>query len=79
MHEDEWVITGPHQFVDCWCGHNEISPLSGKTLDIKLDRVHQWIALACPDDCMMQSRVHGHVHVHCPDCADAGRDPSSCC
>jgi hypothetical protein len=28
------------------------------------------VTLACPPACNLQSRVHGHVHVHCPHCAD---------
>jgi hypothetical protein len=79
MLDDEWVTTGPHQFVDCWCGHRETSPLTGKTLDIKLDRVHRWQTLACDPNCALQSRIHGHVHIHCPECAALARDAVTCC
>lgn len=77
MLDDEWVTSGEHQFTDCWCGHTEPNPLNGKTLDAAIDRVHRWVTLACPSDCNLQSRVHGHVHVHCPRCF--GRLPDSCC
>lgn len=76
MLEDEWATTGTHEFTDCWCGHTEANPLNGKTLDVLIDRVHRWVALACPEDCDRQSRVHGHVHIHCPRCAGSA---SGCC
>jgi len=69
MLDDEWVTVGDHQFVDCWCGHAEPNPLDGRTLDVRYERIHRWVTLGCPPDCEMQSRVHGHVHVHCPQCA----------
>ena len=69
MREDEWINTGPHRFFDCWCGHSEPFQPAGKTLDLKYDRTHRWVNLGCPPACAEQSRVHGHVHVHCPDCA----------
>jgi hypothetical protein len=69
MLDDEWVMTGDHQFVDCWCGHGEPNPLDGRTLNIRMERIHRWVTLACPADCELQIRVHGHVHVHCPLCA----------
>ena len=37
MHDDEWITTGPHEFVDCWCGHVEPSNPGGRTLDRQLD------------------------------------------
>lgn len=79
MLDDEWVTTGPHQFVDCWCGHTEVGMLTGRTLNFELDRVHRWITLACEPDCALQSRIHGHVHIHCPQCAASAHDPATCC
>ena len=70
MLDDDWIHTGDHRFVDCWCGHTESSTPGGKTLDARFERVHQWITRACPDACELQSRMHGHVHVHCPRCND---------
>lgn len=70
MLDDEWITTGSHQFIECWCGHTESNPLDGKTLNLQIDRVHRWLTLACPPGCEQQSRVHGHVHIHCPHCAD---------
>ena len=70
MIDDEWVISGSHRFVECWCGHTEVNPLDGRTLNVEFERVHRWINLGCGPDCDMQSRVHGHVHIHCPRCAD---------
>ncbi len=78
MHEDEWIPTGPHQFVDCWCGHAEANPLNGKTLELEYDRVHRWVSIACPEDCPQQTRVHGHVHIHCPICAHEPTDGTCC-
>ena len=51
---------------------------SGKTLDLKIDRTHRWVNLGCDPECREQSRVHGHVHVHCPDCAK-DRAAGTCC
>ena len=68
MLDDEWVTVGDHQFVDCWCGHAEPNPLDGRTLDVRFERIHRWVTMACPVDCELQTRVHGHVHVHCPLC-----------
>ncbi len=78
MLDDEWVVTGPHQFIDCWCGHSEASALDGRTLNVEFDRVHRWITLGCDEDCAMQSRMHGHVHIHCPECAER-RAGETCC
>ena len=70
MIDDDWVATGSHQFADCWCGHTEPEVTNGKTLDAEVDRVHRWMTLGCDADCALQSRVHGHVHIHCPSCPD---------
>lgn len=78
MLDDDWVTIGPHLFVDCWCGHAEAGPLDGKTLNVNMDRVHRWVTLACETDCSLQSRVHGHVHVHCPHCAAAATNGGCC-
>lgn len=78
MRDDEWILDGPHQFVDCWCGHAEELGPNEKTLDLKYDRVHRWINVGCPPGCDLQARVHGHVHVHCPECAKV-HTPRSCC
>ena len=78
VRDDEWITTGPHRFFDCWCGHSEPTSPSGKTLDLKIDRTHRWVNLGCDPGCREQSRVHGHVHVHCPDCAK-NRAAGTCC
>ncbi len=78
VREEEWITTGPHQFTDCWCGHGEEVGPSGKTLDFKIDRTHRWVTLGCDSTCQHQSRVHGHVHVHCPQCAKH-RASGTCC
>lgn len=78
MREDEWLPVGPHRFIDCWCGHTEEVRPDGRTLDFDIDRVHRWVNTGCPPGCSRQSRVHGHVHVHCPECArNAAAD--TCC
>jgi hypothetical protein len=78
VHEEEWISTGPHRFLDCWCGHGEPFRPNGRTLDFKLDRIHRWVNLGCPPACPEQTRVHGHVHVHCPECA-LKRAEGTCC
>jgi hypothetical protein len=50
----------------------------GKTLDFRIDRVHRWINLGCEPSCPDQMRVHGHVHIHCPDCAKRHADGTCC-
>jgi hypothetical protein len=78
VRDDEWIATGPHRFFDCWCGHSETFDPAGKTLDFRLDRTHRWVNLGCPENCTEQNRVHGHVHVHCPDCARVAA-AGTCC
>jgi len=78
VRDDEWIATGPHHFFECWCGHSEPANPAGKTLDFKIDRTHRWVNLGCGPTCNEQSRVHGHVHVHCPDCAKQ-RAAGTCC
>ena len=78
VRDDEWITTGPHRFLDCWCGHGEPYRQNGKTLDFKLDRTHRWVNLGCSEDCNLQAKVHGHVHVHCPECATK-RAEGTCC
>ncbi len=78
VRDDEWITTGPHRFMDCWCGHGEQLRPNGKTLDFKLDRVHRWINVGCEATCTYQSRVHGHVHIHCPECATRKAEGTCC-
>ena len=78
VRDDQWITTGPHRFFECWCGHSEPFNPSGKTLDLKIDRTHRWVNLGCDPGCREQNRVHGHVHVHCPDCAK-NRAAGTCC
>lgn len=78
MRDVEWVVSGPHRFVDCWCGHREPNLLDGATLDVDVDRVHRWITFGCDPACALQRRVHGHVHIHCPLCART-KTADSCC
>jgi hypothetical protein len=78
MLDYEWHMVGTHAMSDCWCGHDEPFVIDGKTLDQVHQRIHRWITLGCDAQCPMTSRVHGHVHVHCLECA---KTPASgeCC
>jgi len=78
VRDDEWITTGPHRFLDCWCGHGEAYKPNGRTLDFKIDRTHRWVNLGCQPNCPEQTRVHGHVHVHCPECALTRADGTCC-
>jgi hypothetical protein len=78
VHDDEWIATGPHEFVDCWCGHVEPLNPGGRTLDRQLDRVHRWVNVGCDVTCPHQTRIHGHVHVHCPECARRSKEGTCC-
>jgi len=78
VHDDEWIATGPHEFVDCWCGHVEPLNPGGRTLDLQLDRVHRWVNVGCDVTCPHQTRIHGHVHVHCPECARRSKEGTCC-